>query len=376
MVRVLDLYCGMGGFSLGLSLALEGVEAHGIDIDLDAVETYNRNLSWLGCHADRGDLLTYSHGGEWDIVVGGPPCQPFSTANTVSCGEKHRLFPTFHKFFDIVKAVRPKAFIFENVKGLVTRRYAHLLYTQLNYLAEMYHVKTAVLNAADYGVPQKRLRLIVVGVRRDLGVSPQFPRKTHARQPLLQLDGGVYNKWVTVREAIGDLVAFPPSEGKVSDTMCLLTGGRIVHVPLTAYQKKHPPLSPDMPGNTIYSHVAKASRDALIPLDLPSTTVLSDGLIRPHGHHETMSGVYRRLTVRECLRLQSFPDWWSFPESVPTSKQYKLVGEAVPPILAYRIAVTLGRTIGLPVRVPPSHEYWRLPYFYRAFADHVGGKGE
>ena len=82
-------------------------------------------------------------------------------------------------------------------------------------------------------------------------------------------------------------------------------------------------------------------------------------------------GCYRRLTVRECLRLQSFPDWWRFPDGVSISKKYGLVGEAVPPILAYRLAVHIGRLLGWSIREPPKREEWCLPYFKRAFADYL-----
>jgi hypothetical protein len=70
------------------------------------------------------------------------------------------------------------------------------------------------------------------------------------------------------------------------------------------------------------------------------------------------------------MRLQGFPDWWGFPENISTSKKYKLVGEAVPPILAYRIAVCLGKALSIPVKEPPREEDWGLPYFRRAFADY------
>jgi site-specific DNA-cytosine methylase len=82
--------------------------------------------------------------------------------------------------------------------------------------------------------------------------------------------------------------------------------------------------------------------------------------------------MYRRLTVRECLRLQGFPDWWRFPEHVSVSKKYKLVGEAVPPILAYRLAVAVAGILKLETREPPRHEEWQLPYFERAFSDYLG----
>ena len=441
-MKILDLYCGMGGFSLGFVLALEDAEIHGVDIDRHAVETYNLNLNRFGCSAERADLLVWDlSGSDFDIVVGGPPCQPFSVANTVKVGEAHPLFPTFRRYFELVLAIRPVAFVFENVSGLLTQKFRSLFEKQVRVLAERYDVRYKVLNAADYGVPQKRRRLIAVGVRRDVGATFDFPRPTHMEATTLSLTGRLY-RWLTVWEAIGDLLEVPPvivhrvhSGGRkvsvVSDgpsftvgtmsgggrsrtTMYLLVfdhvmtekggstsgpwewgrrvvsldgpgttvtekhrSGQLVEVPWTKYQDKHPPLELDEPSRTVVSHVNKDWRDLLVPLDWPALAILSDGYLRPEGHHDSLSQrVFRRLTVRECMRLQSFPDWWRFPEAVSVSRRYRLVGEAVPPILAYRLAVALGRTLGLRTREPPKEDEWDLPYFRRAFADYFEGTDE
>jgi DNA (cytosine-5)-methyltransferase 1 len=439
-VRVLDIYCGMGGLSLGFTLALEGAEIHGLDLDQRAVDTYNLNLQRFGCRAERANLLTWSTDGEYDILVGGPPCQPWSLANTKNSGEKHPLYPTFQRYFDIVKAAMPAAFVFENVRGLVTQKFKHLLDDQLRSLAETYRVKSAVLNAVDYGVPQKRQRVIVVGIRRDVDVEPVLPQQTHAEHEASLLDGRRLHRWLTVREAIGDLLDAPPvivhrghyggrktsavssdspsytvgamsGGGRGRNIMYLLTdhvmtekggstygpwdwecrkigadkpantitekhrAGQLVEAPLTPYQEKHPPLDPDKPARAVQSHIAKTSRDMLLPLELPATAILGDPRMSTHEHHYRRNQYYRRLTVRECLRLQSFPDWWAFPENVYTSRRYKLVGEAVPPIFAYRVAVALGKALGTPVKEPPREEDWGLPYFRRAFADYFDGVG-
>jgi DNA (cytosine-5)-methyltransferase 1 len=403
MVRVLDLYCGMGGLSLGIALALEDSEVHGIDIDPKAVSTYNLNLNIFGCRAEVADLLSWEPSRDYDIVVGGPPCQPFSIANTIRVGEAHPLFPTFRRYFELVRAIRPSAFVLENVKGLLTRRFKPLLEEQLGSLAADYRIRHTILNAAHYGVPQRRERLIAVGVRRDLGIRPSVPEPTHAEADALTLTWRL-NRWLSVREAIGDLLEVPPvivhkghsggrkitmisdgpsstvgtmsGGGRSRTTIYLLVSGsdtekRVVEVQWTKYQDKHPPLNLDEPSRAVWSHVAKASRDLLIPLDWPALAILSDNYLRPEGHHDGLSQrVFRRLTVRECMRLQSFPDWWRFPEAVSVSRRYKLVGEAVPPVLAYRIAVSLGKALGLATREPPREEEWDLPYFRRAFADY------
>ena len=107
-------------------------------------------------------------------------------------------------------------------------------------------------------------------------------------------------------------------------------------------------------------------------LDNPSTTVRASFHKIPPDATIRQGETYRRLTVRECLRLQSFPDWWMFPKDVSVSRKYRLVGEAVPPILAFRLAVALGKALGLQTREPPDSEEWWLPYFRRAFQDYYG----
>ena len=204
----MDLFCGMGGFSLGFALALDGASIRGIDVNQRAVETYNLNLARFNCRAEEGDLLTWEPDGEYDVVVGGPPCQPFSVANTVRVGEAHPLFPTFRRYFELVRAIRLVAFVFENVKGLLAQRFRPLLDAQLGSLAADYRIRHAVLNAAHYGVPQRRERLIAVGVRKDVGVAPALPEPTHAEAEMPTLTRRLY-RWLTVREAIGDLLEYP-----------------------------------------------------------------------------------------------------------------------------------------------------------------------
>jgi site-specific DNA-cytosine methylase len=497
MVRILDLYCGMGGLSLGFALALEGAQILGLDIDEDAVATYNLNLGRFGCRAEKRDVLAWEPSGEFDVVVGGSPCQPFSHANVSKIGEAHPLYPTFPRFFDIVLALKPAAFLLENVKGLLRRRFEPILRKQVGRVAGEYVIRSVVLNAVNYGVPQRRERLIVVGVRKDTASAGfRFPEPTHDGKTLVRLDGTVVHRWVTLREAIGDIAALPDPEGKklvqtnprhgkpadldapsrtikvdgrggdfCFDTILipfLDSEGRLAAIPYTKFQEKHKPLEPDAPSGAVIGNLAKSSRYALVPVrqtfpyltpdgrvvekertrfqeihepfdpdepsrtliahipraprcalipvaegdevhegwfsslylsrnrrpswDEPSFTVLASARHEPlHPASEPMvkagrdewrfaggGVVYRRLSVRECLRVQSFPDWWRFPDGVSTTKKYRLVGEAVPPILAYRLAVALARALGLPTREPPKEEEWQLPYFRRAFADYAG----
>jgi len=84
----------------------------------------------------------------------------------------------------------------------------------------------------------------------------------------------------------------------------------------------------------------------------------------------------RKLTVAELMRIQSFPDWWKFPEYLSANRRYRLIGEVVPPILAYRLAIITAKILGLETREPPKEEEWQLPYFKLAFADYFDGGGK
>lgn len=466
-VRILDLFSGMGGLSLGFALALDA-EILGLDIDRYAVMTYNYNLNRFGARAEVQDVLAWEPCGEWDIVMGGVPCQPFSLANTKKRGRNHPLYPTLPRFFDIVLELDPKAFLMENVRGLVTRTHRHLLEEQLERVGVRYRVRWQVLNSSFYGVPQRRERLFVLGIRRDLDPEPSFPLETHSKVPQVTLDGRVLHKWVTVREAIGDLLAIPPcvvgrKKGKVGgmsitehninpkklfyskeqiERVLKFRRGKLDDLDEPARTVKVDGRGGDKTNDAILvpliaEHVVNSVKIGIanpkgfgdaskVPnrLDLPAKTVMKGGgrggaipplvelptehdiqgyidpekqfrrsWIRRHpiidkeeasptivGHiHKNLSRSelavrdcvgYRRLTVRECLRLQSFPDWWSFPDKVSISRKYKLIGEAVCPILAYRLAIHIGKLMGWKVKEPPKYEEWQLPYFYRAFADY------
>jgi DNA (cytosine-5)-methyltransferase 1 len=377
-MKVLDLFCGIGGLSLGFAAAGD-VEIIGYDINPAAVDTYNYNLNKYNCRAEVQDLMEFMPTG-CDIIVGGSPCQPFSVSNTRNILERHKYFPTFARYFDIVLHNRPIVFLLENVPAVIYRRSLAVFMEQIKHVKEYYNVNFKVLNAADFGVPQLRKRLFVVGIDKDLGIQPTFPNPTHVggvngyQETLL---GHTLGKHISLGEAIGDLKYEIPKQlreikpKRVKQTSpklfyFLYDNGDVVELPWTPAQDKHGVFELDKPAKTIVSNISKWSRLGMI--ELPSPTVLSDGRLRPHGHRESLSLCYRRLTVRECLRIQSFPDWFDFPGNVKKYRQYLLVGEAVPPILAYRLATHIYKLIGIKIK-KPSEEYFKLPYFKQSFYD-------
>lgn len=289
---VLDLFAGCGGLSLGFEAM--GYETIGFEMIEAASETYRRNLSG-NCFTLKLDT-DYIYP-EADIIIGGPPCQPFSVGgNQNGIKDVRDGFPVF---IDAVKKLNPRVFMFENVRGLLytNKWYFELILDELYSLGYLLDFK--LLNAVNYGVPQNRERLFVFGHRSEF----TFPKK--------------HSNKTTVSDAIGDMMytAFDNSK--------FLTPAQDRYI--AKYEKASFCINP---------------RD-LYP-DKPSRTLTCRNLAAATGDMQRVKlkdGRRRRLTVREAARLQSFPDWFEF--SGNETSQYYQIGNAVPPLLAYQLAGSL-----------------------------------
>ena len=297
--RVLDLFAGCGGLSLGFEAA--GYETIGYEMDEAATATYNKNMVGK-CHLRKLEAgFDYPSA---DIVIGGPPCQPFSVFGNQRGMEDAR--DGFPIFIDAIRRIKPKVFLFENVRNLA---YSHRWYFELiqSELAKLgYKVEHRCLNAVNYGVPQNRERMIVVG------------HKSSFRFPLIQ------RRKTTVGEAIGDLVDTVQDESKI------LTPRQDEYI--AVYEKKSACINP---------------RDLYI--DRPARTLTCRNLAGCTSDMQRVrlkDGRRRRLVVREAARLQSFPDWFEFEGS--EIKQFNQIGNAVPPLLAYQLALSVKETLVLP----------------------------
>lgn len=295
---VLDLFAGCGGLSLGFEAA--GFKTIGFEMVDAAVNTYNKNL----CGECYNQFLEVGYDypmiDDIDIVIGGPPCQPFSRfGNQMGIEDARDGFPVF---IDAVRRIQPRVFVFENVANILGRHkwYLDLIVKELQNIG--YYVDYRVLNAVDYGVPQNRERLICVGHRAKFHFPTKELRKT------------------TVAEAIGDTMLSPEPTGKI------LTPRQDEYI--AAYEKKshcvNPrDLYPDRPARTITCrNLAGATSDM-------QRVRLADGR-------------RRRVTDREAARLQSFPDWFEFDGT--ETKRFNQIGNAVPPLLAYKIALQVKET--------------------------------
>ena len=302
-MRVVSLFSGAGGLDLGLVEAgHEIVWAN--DIFEDAVATYQLNI---GAHIDTRDVREISSAEipDADVVVGGFPCQGFSVANW----GRHAADPRnqlYREFVRVIRDKKPRYFIGENVKGLASIAGGAVL-SQIvqDFRACGYQVEHAVVNAADYGVPQCRMRLLIFGVRNGVMAGVQFPpQRTHA-DPTKANDTSLL-PWFSVGDALKHLPE--PEHGQfIPNHECskykLRFNGHLGH----RY------IDPDRPAPTV-----TARGD-----DRGGVVVL---------HHP---GNHRRMTARELAAVQSFPDDFVFVGTKTSA--YRQIANAVPPLLGKAI---------------------------------------
>lgn len=351
--RVVSLFSGGGGLDLGF--VSEGYEIiWAIDNDINAVDTYRANI---GNHIICDDITTIDVNTipEADIVIGGPPCQSFSLSGNRNVEDKRGQL--VWKYIQIIEHNQPTAFVFENVTGLLSSKNQNgekvidLLKTAFKEIG--YEIEMQVLNAADFGIPQRRKRVIIVGLRN--GKKFSFPKPTHNET------GDSLKKYISVKEALDDLP-------KVDDDE---KGGVSYRVdPQNDYQKRMRSSNliteHNMPQMSeldkfIISHIKPGGNYMDVPKDVNSARIrrlqkdgghtTCYGRLNPDEASYTINTYFNRpnvgcnihysedrlITVREALRLQSFPDSYVL---VSTSKKGRnlIVGNAVPPMLSEIIA--------------------------------------
>ncbi len=299
-MRVVSLFSGAGGLDLGFKMAgHEIIWAN--DIYGDAVETYRHNLGDHICCKDIAQVST-DEIPDCDIVIGGFPCQGFSVANMKRTEDDERN-SLYKQLIRVIKDKNPKFFLAENVKGILSLGNGIVFeMIQGDFENLDYKVKHKVLNAADYGVPQTRQRVIIIGVRDDIDFEYQYPSPTHNASGKNGLP-----RWVSVEKALESI----PDPDLPNDL------------------KNHEYSKYKLQFNGYLGH------RALDP-DKPAPTVTARGdnrggvVILPHPNAQ------RRMSCRELATIQSFPlDYEFFGNS---SSIYRQIGNAVPPLLGYAVA--------------------------------------
>ena len=319
-----EVFAGAGGLALGVEKA--GFNTLGlIEFDKDAADTLKKNRpNWNVINDDIAnisclDLEKYFSikKGELDLLSGGAPCQAFSYAGK-RLGLEDARGTLFYHYALFLEKLQPKMFLFENVRGLLTHDHGKTYSTMLDIFTKAgYTIDKQVLNAWNYGVPQKRERLITIGIRNDLvgKTEYRFP-KAHSYKPVLR----------DVLLDCPDGPGVPYGEKKRKIFELVPAGGYWRDID-PAIAKEYMKSCWDMEGG-------RTGILRRMSLDEPSLTVLTSPSQKQTERCHPLEA--RPFTVRENARCQTFPDDWEFCGNV--SAQYKQVGNAVPVNLAYDIA--------------------------------------
>lgn len=300
-MKVASLFSGVGGLDLGfINAGHEIVWAN--DFFLDAVDTYKKNI---GNHIVFGDIskIQIKDIPNHDVLIGGFPCQGFSVANTkrVVGDTRNKLY---QEFLRVLTGKKPKYFVAENVKGILSLAGGKVFERILADFSKVgYRVKYKVLNAADFGVPQRRERVIILGVRNGVNQELDFPCPTHAANP----KGTRLKPWVTVGKALKGI----PEPGD---------GHALLNHTCSKFKLKfngylgNRTVNPELPAPTVTAR--GDDRGGVVVLHHPNN--------------------HRRMSVRELATTQSFPMDFAF--CGPNSSAYRQIGNAVPPGLATAVA--------------------------------------
>ena len=316
--KVASLFCGCGGSDMGLLGGFDylGQEykkldfeiVYALDFDKWAVDTYNKNFEHKAVCADicSVDFETLP---DVDVMIGGFPCQSFSTVNPTkdTNDDRANLYKQIVRF---LKVKQPKFFICENVKGLMTLQGGAIINKILGEFSSMgYHVKYKLIKAVEFGVPQRRERVIIVGIRNDIDVTYVYPRPTHNEK-----------NYVPLRSVIDKLDI---------ENQKYYFSERAVQGVKNAKNNMKRGLWQDLnqPCLTITAHLAKTSMNSRDPILLV----------------DAEKELYRRFTPREAASIQSFPDTFLLNDSEP--KSYKQIGNAIPPVMMWHIAKALQTSI-------------------------------
>ncbi|MCH8493935.1 MAG: DNA cytosine methyltransferase [Idiomarina sp.] len=347
--KLIDLFCGAGGMTLGFvghDFCGEFESIFAIDNDNAAVKTYNANFSKNEhcIKANIEDWLENNDVPRADVVIGGPPCQGFSLLNKKRCGDSRRSL--WEPYMDIVQKSGATIFVMENVPGLLKSNEFKDIAARAEELG-FNIIEPAVLNMADYGVPQTRKRAIAIGYKRECFIDSEIPTFPPAPSNAAPNINSNLPAWKTVKDALQDLPLQPEGteiRSNEQPPLDLHFGRSPTEVSLERY-KSVPPggnrfdLQKNRPDITPACWIKKTSggTDLFGRLwwDRPSVTIRTE-FFKPEKGRYLHPVEHRPITHREAARLMSFPDYFKFTGSkVEIAKQ---IGNAVPPVFAEVLA--------------------------------------
>lgn len=311
MYKVVSLFSGCGGADLGIVGGFTFNEkyydrlpfdlVYALDVDQKALNTHKLNFSADSVVCEDICNIPSSAIPEHDVLLGGFPCQSFSTVNPTKDPFDDRA-NLYKQMVRIAKDKQPKIFIAENVKGLMTLHKGTIFKRVIQEFENAgYVVHPKLVNAADYGVPQKRERVILVGVRKDISKKFVFS------------DGPNVNKWMPLSVAVPQL-AIEDQKYYFSERAVQGMKNAKNNMKRGLYQDLNAPCL------TVTSHLAKVSLNSRDPVLLV----------------DPAKELYRRFTPREAARIQSFPDSFDFAGS--EADAYRQIGNAIPPVMLWHIA--------------------------------------
>jgi len=324
--KVLELFAGAGGLALGLEKA--GLKCAALnEIDKWACQTLRQNRpNWKVYEGDIKNYKFDNYKDKIDVVTGGFPCQAFSYAGK-KLGLQDARGTLFYEFARVIKSIKPALCIGENVRGLLSHDKGNTLQGMISILSEIGYnvVPVQVLKAIQYRVPQKRERLIMVGIRNDIDVEFNYPKPHHKIYNLKDAlkKGELFNCDVPN----SDGAKYPEHKKEILDL-----------IPPKGYWRDLPlDLQKSYMGKSFYLGGGKTGMARRIGWDEPSLTLTcSPAQKQTERCHPDET---RPFTIREYARIQTFPDYWKFAGS--KAQQYKQIGNAVPVNLAEELGYSI-----------------------------------
>lgn len=325
ILKVASLFSGCGGSDLGVQGDFLFLDRH-----------YSRQNTKIVFANDNNEKATFTYKSNFeheidtrsirdikvneiphhDLLVGGFPCQPFSIVG-LRQGLDDTRGQLFHDITRILKHHQPKAFIAENVKGLVSMDDGNVIkFIVEEFASAGYTVNYMVVNSANYGVPQKRQRVFIVGILKSLNFEYKFPNPTHSEYPSYLTQ----SEWIPLGRILDSL---EPEDAKYYFSKRAVEGLKRAN---KAFNKgRYQDL--EKPCNTITTHLAKVSLNGTDPVLLVDEN----------------AELYRRFTPREAARIQSFPDDFNFIGS--EGDAYRQIGNAIPPVVMWHLTNSLIKQI-------------------------------